>query len=160
MNCLLSECAHIVNGLAPIADAFAGTVYSDVIDVSEAHGLSFLVWSGVGATGTSTITVEACDDTTPTTTSAVAFKSQRVSNHQSSDVPGAVTARAAAGFDTTAGSNQIYLIHVDPQAIAATGYRYARLKMVEVVDSPVLGGILAILHHLRVQRATPLSAID
>jgi len=157
---LLSEKAHIINGLAPVADAFAGTVNSDVIDVSEAHGLTFVVWWGVGATGTTVLTVDACDDTTPSTTTAVAFKYQRVSNHQSSDVPGAVTAATSSGFTTTAGSNQLYLIHVDPDVLAATGYRYARLHGVESVDSPLLGGILAVLHDLRVQQAIPASMID
>lgn len=160
MKGLFSEECLVINGLAPVADAFAGTVNSDVIDVSEAHRLTFLVWWGVGATGTTLITVEACDNTTPSNTTAVAFKSRRVSNHQSSDVPGAVTARTSAGFTTTAGSNQLYIIEVDPAVIAATGYRYARLHCVEQVDSEVLGGILAVLSELRVARATPLSMID
>lgn len=157
---LLTEKAHIINGLAPVADAFAGTINSDVVDVSEAHGLTFVVWWGVGATGTTVVTVQACDDVTPTTTSAVAFKYQRVSNHQTSDVPGAVTAAAAAGFTTVAGSNQLYFVHVDPAVLAATGYRYARLHAVESVDSPLLGGILVVLHDLRVQQAIPASMID
>lgn len=157
---LFSEENLVINGLAPVADAFAGTVNSDVIDVSEAHRLTFLVWWGVGATGTTTLTVEACDNVTPSNTTAVAFKSRRVANHQSSDVPTAPTARAAAGFTTTAGSNQLYIIEVDPAVIAATGYRYARLHAVESVDSPILGGILVVLSQLRVQQETPASMID
>ena len=151
---------HIVTGLAPVADAFSGTVYSDVVDLSEYHGLTFLVGWGVGATGTLTLTVEACDDIVPTNVTAVAFRSRRVAATGTNDVPGALTARTSAGFTTTAGSNQKYFLEVDPSAIAATGYRYARLKSVEVVDSPILGYIDIILSDGRYPQATPNSAID
>ena len=160
LTSLFSERNLVITGLAPVADAFSGTVTSDVVDVSEAHRLTFLVWWGVGATGTTLITVEACDDTSASNTSAVAFKSRRVSNHATSDVYGAVTARTSSGFTTTAGSNQLYVIEVDPAVIAATGYRYARLKCVEQVDSPILGGILVVLSDLRVKQETPASMID
>ncbi|MDO8630322.1 MAG: hypothetical protein Q7R41_07500, partial [Phycisphaerales bacterium] len=79
---------------------------------------------------------------------------------QSSDIPSAVTDRAAAGFTTTAGSNQLYIIEVDPSVIAATGYRYARLACVESVANAVLGGILIVLSDLRLAQATPASMID
>jgi len=160
MRTLWSDHNLPINGLAPVADAFAGTINSDVVDVSEAHQLAFLVWWGVGATGTTTFTVEACDDTTPTNTTAVAFWSRRVSDHQSSDVLSARTSRAAAGFTTTAGSNQMYLIEVDPSVLAAAGYRYVRLHGVESVDNPILGGILVLLGELRHPAETPNSMID
>ena len=50
-------------------------------------------------------------------------------------------ATAAAGFATTAGSNQMYQVFVRGSDIAALGFGYGRLSMVELVDSPVLGGI-------------------
>ncbi|MDO8704070.1 MAG: hypothetical protein Q7J84_03910 [Sulfuricaulis sp.] len=158
-NELFSERNLVINGLAPMADAFAATVYSDIVDISEAHQLTFLVWWGVGAAGTTTLTVEASDDISAGNVSAVAFRSRRI-NFASSDVIAAVTARAAAGFATTAGSNQMYLIEVDPQVLAASGYKYARLKCVESVDAELLGGILVILSDLRVQKPTPDSMID
>lgn len=160
MNSLWSERNHIVTGLAPVADAFSGTVYSDVVDASEAGRVTFVVGWGVGATGTVTLTVEACDDTTPSNTSAVAFKSRRISDTTTSDVPGAATDRTSSGFTTTAGSNQKYLIEVDPAVLAASGYRYVRLKSVEVTDSPILGYIDVILSNLRISQATPTSMID
>lgn len=129
---------HFIKGVDPVADAFAGTVASDVVDVSNHHGALFIVYKGVGTTGTSTITVEACDDVTPTTTSAVPFYYKAIT---SSDTQGAVTAATSAGFATTAGSSQMYVVQVDAQELASAGYKYVRLKAVEVVDSPVLGGI-------------------
>ena len=129
---------HFVKGLDPVADAFAGTVTSDVVDLSNHQSALFIIHKGVGATGTSTITVEACDDIVPTNFVAVPFYSKNIT---ATDVQGAVTPRTATGFVTTAGSSQMYAIQVHAEELANVGYRYVRLKAVEVVDSPVLGGI-------------------
>ncbi len=135
--------AHIVNGLPAIADAFAGTVYSDIVKMEEFNKVVFLRFSGVGTTGTSTITVQACDNVTPDNRSAVAFHYRRISV---ADTHAAITAATTAGFATTAGSNEMYLIEVDADALAAdgNGYEYVQLKCVEVADDPVLGGIAII----------------
>lgn len=148
---------HFVKGLDPVADAFAGTVASDVVDVSNHGGALFLVYKGVGTTGTSTITVEACDDVTPSNTTAVPFYYKAIT---SNDTQGAMTAAAAAGFTTTAGSSQIYAVSVDSQELASAGYKYVRLKAVEVVDSPVLGGIAIALYQPRFGGSATNSAID
>jgi len=156
-----SEENLIIMGLQAVANAFAGTVYSDVIDLSEAARCTFIRHQAVGATGTSTITVEACDDTTPSNVTAIAFKYKRVAATGTSDVPAAALATAtSAGFATTAGSNQIYIIEVDPALVRDAGYRYVRLKNVEVVANAVLGGILCILSGLRHEQAIPTSQID
>jgi len=137
---------HFVKGLDPVADAFSGTVYSDVVSLENYQSALFLVHKGIGTTGTSTITVEACDDFVPTNATAVPFYSKSIT---STDANGAMTARAAAGFTTTAGSSQIYAIQVDAEELLASGYPCVRLKMVEVVDSPVLGGIAIALGNSR-----------
>lgn len=152
----MKEFTHLVKGLDPVADAFSGTVYSDVISLATHHYIEFVIYKGVGTTGTSTITVEACDDTTPSTTSAVAFNYQAIT---SGDTHGALTAATTAGFVTTAGSSQLYKIVLDAQALAATGYKYVRVKAVEVANDPVLGGILAILHEPRYDEAVQATAI-
>ncbi len=72
MSGLLMERLHLIKGLDPVADAFAATVSSDVVDMSEFSRVLFVVHVGVGATGTSTFTVEACDDIVPTNTTAIA----------------------------------------------------------------------------------------
>jgi hypothetical protein len=146
-NKILSQAVHYVPLLRPIADALAGTVVTPEINMSDAHAVTFYLDWGVGATGTGTITVEACDDTVPTNTTAIPFKYRR---NSATDVWGALTNAAAAGFTTTAGSAQTYAIEVDANEMADTGYKYVRLKWVEVVDSPILGGI-----HAMVQVAKP-----
>ncbi len=64
---------HAVKGLDPVADVFDTTQYSDVVHLKDHHNCLFTVYIGVGATGTSTFTVEACDDVTPSNTSAIPF---------------------------------------------------------------------------------------
>jgi len=131
---------HFINALPPVADAFAGaTVYSDVIEV-DGEGIEFIVWTGVGATGTSTFTVQACDDTTPSNRTAVVFWYKQITAE-----PGdtAWTLATTSGFARTAGTNYMARIWVPADIIGATGRKYAQLKAAEVVDSEVLGGILA-----------------
>jgi hypothetical protein len=146
---------HWIGGLAPIADFMAGTVNTDVFECLG-HEPVFIIYKGVGAVGTSTITIDACDDTTPTTTAAIPFR-YRAST--TLDTWGAWTAAAAAGFTTTAGSAQLYEIRVDPSDMAAQGYGYVRLHAVEVANDPVVGCVLAGLAGLR-YREQPESLID
>jgi hypothetical protein len=130
---------HWVQGLAPIADAFAGaTVNSDIVKC-ESGGAIFLIYRGVGATGTSTVTVEACDNVTPSNTTAVPFIYRE---NTSGDTWGDWTAATTAGWTTTAGRNAIFEVYVDAAELAEEGYGYVRLDMAESVNSPVLGGIL------------------
>jgi len=138
---LLMEELQFVKGLDPIADAFSGTVTSDIVNMKNLHRVVFVVYAGVGATGTSTFTVEACDDVSASNVSAIPYHSREITT---GDTEGAITSRAAAGYIGTAGSSKIILIEVREDALAASGYGYVRLKAVESVDSPVLGSILVI----------------
>lgn len=156
MNALLMESHRFVKGLDPVADAFSGTVYSDIVDMGEFRRILFQIYAGVGATGTSTLTVEACDDTSGSNVVAIPFYSREITT---GDTEGAITAQAATGFTTTAGSSKLVLVEVREDALAATGYRYVRLKAVESVDSPVLGCI-CICGESKVQAASKPSAID
>jgi hypothetical protein len=155
MSGLLMERLQFISGKDPVADAFAGTAASDVVDMSEFSRIVFLAHIGVGATGTSTVTVEACDDIVPTNTTAIPFH-YRI-DHVGDE--GAIAAAAAAGFATTAGSAKIVAVEVREDALASTNYRYVRAVYTEVVDSPVLGGVLIVGERKR-QSAAALSAID
>jgi type 1 glutamine amidotransferase len=152
----MKEYNHIVKGLDPVADAFSGTVYSDVINMKNWNHIQFIILKGVGLTGTSTITVEACDDATPTNVKAIPFRYTAIT---SGDTEGTPTSAADTGFTTTAGSSQLYKVDVDADALASVGYGYIRLKAVEVVDSPVLGGIIAVLTEGKYKSAVPETAI-
>lgn len=144
---------HFVKGLDPVADAFSGTVYSDIIEVGG-EGIAFLVYKGVGTTGTSTLTVQACDDVSASNSSAVVFWYKQIGTTDSG-----WTAATTAGFATTAGSSDMYLIAAPKDVFASTGYKYARLKAVEVANDPVLGGVVALVYGLR-YNPQPASLID
>ena len=137
---LLMERSHFETGLAAVADVFDTTKSTDVINMANHNRVRFIVFWGVGATGTNTITVEACSNLAASSVSAIGFRYRRLS---AVDVaPGAITVATSAGFTTTAGSNQIYEIEVAVQDLLASGYQYVRLTTVEVVNSPILGGVL------------------
>jgi hypothetical protein len=153
---LFVEGLQFIKGIDPVADAFDSTQSTDVVDMSEFSEVAFIAHIGVGATGTSTWTVEACDDIVPTTTSAVAFHSRLIS---SGDTEGALTARASTGNIPTAGSSKINIAVVREDALAAIGYRYVRATFVESVNSPVLGGVL-IIGKKKAKDSLAPSAID
>jgi len=146
----------IVKGIDPVADAFSGAVSTDVFSMADHKTAVAIITKGVGAVGTSTITVQACDDVVPTNTSAIPFKYQTI---LSGDTPGAITSVAATGFATTAGSSQRYLVYVDASDLAASGYKYCRITATEVVNDPVLGGIDIILIEGRTEREVSATAI-
>lgn len=130
---------HWITGLDPVADALSGTVYSDVVNMANYGMAEFIIHKGVGATGTSTITVEACDNAAGDNPVAIPFAYQEYIS-TTTDLPGVVKKATTAGFTLTAGSSQLYLIAAESQAMGGKGW--LRLKAVEVVDSPVLAGIL------------------
>lgn len=141
----LPDQMHFINALPPVADAFEGTVRSDVINV-KGEGILFILYKGVGTTGTSTITVNACDDVTPSNRTTVPFYYRA---NLATDVWAEWTAAPVTGFVTTAGSNHMYQILVDAAELAEEGRGYAELNTVQSVDSPVLGGIMAIVLNQR-----------
>jgi hypothetical protein len=150
----IHEMLKFSTSLNPVADAFAGTANSDVHNMAGFDQAMFVLHSGVGATGTSVITVEACDNVTPSNTTAIAFWYREIT---SGDTDGAWTRATSAGFTTTAGSNRITQIVVDASDVAAAsvnstvGNKFVRLNLVEGTDNPVLGGILFIGVHGRYQ---------
>lgn len=147
MNNYLIEELHLVKGLDPVADAFSATVTSDIINLAAYNQVAFIVYKGVGATGTATLTVEPCSNAAGSVIGApIPFKYRRVTT---GDVQGPLLDAPAAGFATTAGSSQIYAVEVTAADLALSGYNFVRLKSVELVDAPVLGGILVITGQAR-----------
>lgn len=143
---LMMENLHFAKGIDPVADVFdnAATPATDVFSM-RGHGRGlFVIYIGVGATGTQTMTVEACDDVVPTNTVAIPFWYRQI---LTGDTPSAITRAAAAGFTITAGSSKIVLLEVDAKDLAddGGGYGFVRMKQsAEPVNSPVLGGVIFI----------------
>jgi len=127
--------------IAANEDIFNGNPATDVVNLSQWEEITFIIQKGAGATGTATITVESCDDTTPTTSTAVAFRYRLCT---SGDTFGAWTAVASTGFTTTAGANQVYEVNIRASELSTTD-KYVRMQCTEVANSPCDGGICAIL---------------
>lgn len=135
--------------LPPVADAFSGTVVSDYINMKHWQAVRFLVVKGVGTTGTSTITVLRASAANGTGAEAIPFKYRRIAADRTL---GALTDATAAGFTTTAGSEDSYEIFVDTalEGMADSGAKtFVAVSAAEVVDSPVAGTIIAILEGAR-----------
>lgn len=156
-NRLISEVVHIVSGLKPAADALAGTKASDVFSMANYGRACAILEIGEGATGTTKVTVEACDDVSASNTSAIAFKYRRCAAE--TDVLGAVTAATSSGFDTTAGGGDRYVIEFQA-ADLPDGYPFARIKCVEQANDPVYAAMTILLAPARYEGATHVSAIS
>ncbi len=135
--------------LPPVADAFAGTVTSDYINMENFQHVTFMIVKGVGLTGTSTFTVLRASDASGTGAEAIPFKYRRIAADRTM---GALTDAVAAGFLSTAGSEDSYLIELDAQleGLADSGAKtFVAVRGVESVDSPVAGAIVALLEGAR-----------
>jgi len=126
--------------------------------MKDYKSMVFVLMMGVGATGTATITLNASSDASATGAEAIAFNYRRVSAVGTSDVPGARTAATTTGFATTAGSSQLYEIEVSAEDLP-DGKPFVALTATEVVNSPVLGAVLAVMGEARYAGATPKTAI-
>ena len=121
-------------------DMFNGDPSTDVLSMANYREIVFYIVKSAGATGTATITVESCDDVTPTTATAVAFNYRATTT---GNTLGAYTAAAAAGFATTAGTNQMYEVSIQADQLNGSD-KYVRLVATEVVDSPCDGAIISV----------------
>ena len=158
----LTESGHVINALVPLSRAM--NTSSDVVSVENYNQLSFLIVKGAGAVGTATITVEACDNNTPSNQAKIPFKYRR--QISPTDIWGAVTERSAAeSFATVAHADDMYEIIVDPADVSnavvngARNYHWVRLSVVQVVATAATYGVVAILLSARYGKAVPLSAI-
>lgn len=154
---------NIVNVLVPASRAL--NTASSVVNLKGFGACTFLVQKGAGAVGTATITVDACDNTTPSNTTAIAFRYRRMVAATNANAWGALAAATASGFATTAAANDMYEISVDPSVVAAasvnsaTGNSYVRLNMTQVDATACLVGVVAVLWLPRYTGADVLSAV-
>ena len=169
MSQVWSERNKVVNALLPVADAFAGTKNSDVVNLANYKKCTFLIFTGASSSGTSVVTVNAGTSNSSATT-AIAFKYRTqiagtggASGTTGSDIPSALTDATSTGFTTTASKvGATYIIEVDAATVAAAGtnYDHCKLTLTESKDSPVTGMVAAILSEPRYPQAVLQTAID
>ena len=133
---------HVINALVPVADAFNGVSYTDIIDAGGGEGVLFVIYTGVTAgAGASTLLVKACSTTGAAAETAVPFVYREC---VADDTWGAWTSVLATGVSiSTATANSMWQVYVDSAEIAETGYKYVRLWIDETAAQAVFAGVLA-----------------
>lgn len=141
----LPEGLKFISGLSPRADIYNGGQASKVIDMSKYRRVVFgLLQVTAGTdTGTATVTLQACDNGTPSNTTAIPFDYWKNESAGTVDTLAAKVRATAAGFTTTANKTALYLIEVKAEELPAGTYG-VRLKTTEVVNDPVTGAIFVV----------------
>lgn len=157
---------HIVAGLYPVADCFAGGVATDVISLANYRRATFIVMTGaIEDTGISNIvTVEACTSAAAANNTAMAFRSRVCASSSSVDSWGALTARASTGHNfatANAAANVMWMVDVtaDEVAAAVSGGQFVRLAIAETANKTITAGVICILSEPRYPGASPIQAI-
>jgi len=115
---------HVIPVISPV-DTGSSAVNSDVVDAGEASELEFIVYFGAITGDTVAVTLEECDNTTPSNSTAITFNYQK-SSATGTDSMGAVAAATTSGVTFSAtDDNKILRIYVDPSALT-DGYPYVR----------------------------------
>ncbi len=129
-----------------VADFVGAGAATDIVSMAKYEECYFILHQGVGTAGTHTLTVVPCDNATPSnTTTAIPFQYKRVSAGETNT---AWTAAGAAGFTTTAGSHQIYVVKVlaqDLPTVSGSIYEYVRMDIADVDGTAVLGGVIIMM---------------
>jgi hypothetical protein len=152
------QAIHLVPALAP-ADITTTTTYTDVMGLKEAHEIEIDVLFGAITGDAVTLTVEECDDTTPSNSSAIAFNYQ-MSSAMGTDNLGAVTAATTSGITVAASDdNKVVRVFVDP-SVLSSGYPYVRVKLDPGASmTACVVGAVALLRD-RYPQEVPVSAVD
>ena len=140
---------------SPVADGLNGTGVTDVVSMRKYEEVYFIVtWGVASATATHTVTILACDDFVPNTTSAIPFMYKRISSGETNT---AWTAAALAGMTTTTGSHQIYVYKVkasDLVMVSGVVYENVKLQSVEVDGGAVVAGCVIMMAKPRFNEST------
>jgi hypothetical protein len=122
---ILSDEYNVFPVLAPV-DTNNTAVGTDVVDAGDNQWLTFCLQIG-NIAGDATLTVEECDNTTPSTTAAIAFN-YRLSAAVGTNTLGALTACASTGLSLANATydNKMVIVEVDPASLD-DGYPYVRL---------------------------------
>ena len=112
---VLSQEAHIINILPP--QSIEGAVTSDVFSMKDASHATIIVTCGATDADAGNVTIEECDDFTPTNDTAIAFK-YAAETTAAGDTLGALTAATTAGIDVSANDNITYVIEIDAEDLS------------------------------------------
>lgn len=120
----IAEQAHVVNILPPQSITTAAA--SDVFSLKDYAHATLIVTAGSTNADAGNITVEECDNFTPSNHTAIAF-SYYAEETAAGDTLGARTAATTSGIDVSANDNITYVIEIDASELA-DGYPCLQLK--------------------------------
>jgi hypothetical protein len=157
---------HIVQGLVPVADAFAGGVSTDVISLANYNRVTFVIITGAREdTGISNlVTVEACSDAAAGTAVAMPFYRQSLPWSTTVDTWAAPALVAATGYNFTLNNTASNCVHIcevtaDMVSAAVAGYSFVRCTIAETANKTITAAVLVILSEPRYPQTVPLTAI-
>lgn len=157
---------HVTVGLVPVADAFAGGVSTDVISLEHYRKATFIVMTGaIEDSGVSNLfKVQACDNTTPSTTVDMAFTRKTLPWSTTVDTWAASAIAPSTGYNFTVNNAVANAVHVaevlaEEVEAAAPGYQFVRLNIAETVNKTITAAVLVILSEPRYLGAIPQTAI-
>jgi hypothetical protein len=113
-GCYVAQCGHPVNILTP--QDVSGAVSSDVFSMGKYAHATIIVQAGSTNADAGNITVEACDNFTPTTHTEVGFDYYAETTAEGDTLSGittVATADAATGIDVSGNDSIMYVIELD-----------------------------------------------
>jgi len=150
------DSVHVVPLTAPVSITAANQ--SDVVGLKEYHAVKLLVPVGALAVNL-TITVEECDDTTPSNSTAIAFRYRKASA-VGTDSMGSWASAESTGLALTATTDNNKLVEILIEgAELSDGYPYVRVVLTPASASACLVSAQALLSP-RYAQAVPPSAVD
>jgi len=136
----IAEEAHVVNILPP--QDVSGAVNSDVFSMEGFAHATIIVTAGSTNADAGNVTVEECDDFTPTNSTAIVF-SYYAETTAAGDTLGARTAATVAGIDVSGNDNIMYVIEIDAAQLT-DGYPCLRIAW-SACGGATYGAAIAIL---------------
>lgn len=121
---VVAEQGHPINILTPQSQA--GAITSDVFSMRDASHVSIIVTAAATNADAGNITIEECDDFTPTTATAIAF-AYYAETTAAGDTLGSRAAATTSGIDVSANDNITYVIEIDAEELTE-GYPNLYLK--------------------------------
>ncbi len=137
---VMAEELHFVNALPPI-DINVSAQDSDVWSMGDAAHATIIVQLGVTGADT-TVTIEECDDFTPSNSTAIAF-SYYAERTAAGDTLGTRTAATTAGFATGTNDSIFFVAEVDASQLT-DGFPNLRVALTDP-GSATFANILVIL---------------
>jgi hypothetical protein len=150
----LSEQGHVVNIIPPV-DINGAAKNSDVFSMKNYAHVDIVIQLGVTGAA-STVTVEECDNVTPSNSTAIAFAVYKEET-AAGDTLGARTAVTTAGFATSTNDNVMYVISIDADELT-DAYPYLRIAMSDPSASTIVSAV-AVLSGARYGKPQSATAI-